>query len=94
MVCNTSMSTSIHADRELIDRLGGSAKVACILGFKKDGGTQRVENWKKRGIPSHIKVQRPEIFMVDMVANQSKAPASQSQVAINSEARQVAQGVA
>lgn len=75
------MSTSIHADRELIDRLGGSAKVACILGFKKDGGTQRVENWKKRGIPSHIKVQRPEIFMVDMVANQSKAPASQERVA-------------
>ncbi|MBL7091337.1 hypothetical protein [Acidovorax sp.] len=59
------MDTSIDSDKALIERLGGSTKVACLLGFKKDGGVQRVENWKKRGIPSHIKVRRPDLFMAD-----------------------------
>ena len=80
------MSQAIESDCKLIDRLGGSAKVAVLLGFSRYGGTQRVDNWKRRGIPSHIKVKHPELFM-------TQAPAHQARVAINSEARQVAQGV-
>ncbi|WP_377747016.1 hypothetical protein [Cupriavidus respiraculi] len=50
-------------DRVAIDRLGGSSKVAELLGFDKArGGVQRVSNWKKRGIPSAIKLLRPDLF--------------------------------
>jgi hypothetical protein len=49
-------------DRDVIDRLGGSSKVAELLGFDKRGGVQRVSNWKKRGIPSAIKLSRPDLF--------------------------------
>ncbi len=50
-------------DRELIDRLGGPAKVAELLGFDKKGGVQRVHNWKERGIPPAVKLAHPEIFL-------------------------------
>lgn len=72
-MCNPCMDTSIDSDKALIERLGGSTKVACLLGFKKDGGTQRVENWKRRGIPSHIKVMRPDLFMVDAPAQPARS---------------------
>lgn len=77
------MSQAIEDDCQLIDRLGGSAKVAVLLGFNRYGGTQRVDNWKRRGIPSHIKVKHPDIFM-------APAPAHQTQAAINSEAMEAA----
>lgn len=50
-------------DAELIEHLGGPAKVAHILRFKTPGGRERVQNWLTRGIPAHIKVSRPEIFL-------------------------------
>lgn len=52
-------------DAERIESLGGSTKVAEMLGLDKDGGPQRVNNWKKRGIPSKVKVDRPDLFMRD-----------------------------
>ncbi|GLC92344.1 hypothetical protein Tamer19_17520 [Cupriavidus sp. TA19] len=54
---------SIAMDRELIDRLGGPAKVAELLGFDKKGGAQRVHNWKERGIPPAIKLAYPDVFL-------------------------------
>ncbi len=39
-------------DLELIEKLGGAAKLAKRLGY----GVQRVNNWKKRGIPAQAKV--------------------------------------
>ncbi len=60
-------------DAELIDKLGGPARVAELLNLDKDGGVQRVHNWKSRGIPARIKVQRPDLFMPHIGA-QATAP--------------------
>lgn len=49
-------------DAHLIERLGGPAKVAELLGLDKDGGTQRVHNWKARGIPSRVRLDHAEVF--------------------------------
>lgn len=53
----------IDKDKALIDQLGGPSKVAELLGYDADGGVQRVQNWKARGIPPAVKVQRPDIFL-------------------------------
>lgn len=58
MVFNTSMT-----DQELIAQLGGPAKLAERLGFEKEGGVQRVQNWISRGIPAQVKVDFQEIFL-------------------------------
>lgn len=50
-------------DRQLIESLGGPAKVADLLGYDKAGGVQRVYNWMVRGIPSRVKLDHPEIFL-------------------------------
>ena len=47
-------------DTEIIDALGGPAKVAALLGYE-DGGIQRVHNWRLRGIPYRVKVEHPEL---------------------------------
>lgn len=50
-------------DRELIDKLGGPAKVAAALGFDlKKGGVQRVHNWRSRGIPPRVKLEHAAVF--------------------------------
>jgi hypothetical protein len=61
-------------DAELIERLGGPAKVCELLGYDKDnGGVQRVCNWVTRGIPSKVKVERPDLFMPELVRAESAA---------------------
>ena len=50
-------------DSELIDSLGGPARLAVELGYEKAGGVQRVQNWKVRGIPARVKLQRPDLFL-------------------------------
>lgn len=55
----------ITADKALLDSLGGPGRVCEILGLEKSPGSlSRVCNWMSRGIPSKIKVERPDIFMV------------------------------
>lgn len=49
-------------DKEIIERLGGSAALARKLGFTGQNGTIRVSNWKKRGIPALIRLTNPSIF--------------------------------
>jgi hypothetical protein len=45
----------MHPDTQLIGRFGGATKLAARLGFSiKGGGVQRVQNWKKRGIPASV----------------------------------------
>lgn len=46
-------------DREIIDRLGGTTKVAELICYK----VQRVQNWKERGIPSAEKLKFPHLFL-------------------------------
>lgn len=52
----------MKTDAQIIDELGGPAKVAELLGFKTDIGTQRVHNWKARGIPAAIRLKHFDIF--------------------------------
>jgi hypothetical protein len=61
-------SDDIAADRATITRLGGPAKVAELLGYDKAaGGVQRVQNWTKRGIPAGVKLERPDLFLSDLL---------------------------
>lgn len=60
--------TTVERDRALIDALGGAARVAVLLGIDKNGGVQRVHNWKTRGIPPSIKVSRPDLFLPHLTA--------------------------
>ena len=39
-------------------------KVAELLGYDKHGGVQRVDNWRRRGIPPKVKLERPDLFLV------------------------------
>jgi len=57
------MVMSNSEDTNLIDALGGPTKVAALLGYDKQGGVQRVQNWKTRGIPPKVKLEHPEIFI-------------------------------
>ena len=69
------MDSSIERDRDLIKALGGPARVAELLAYDKEsGGVQRVHNWLTRGIPSKVKVDRPDLFL---------APSGQPQQASN-----------
>ena len=51
---------SVSKDKEIILKLGGSTKVAELLGFKNK---QRVQNWMVRGIPASIKLGYPHLFL-------------------------------
>ena len=59
----------LEADRALIASLGGPTRLAESLGYEKLGGVQRVQNWTVRGIPAAVKVQRPDLFMADVLAS-------------------------
>lgn len=50
-------------DAELIEHLGGPAKVCELLQLDKARGVPRVHNWKSRGIPAEVKLERPDLFL-------------------------------
>lgn len=52
----------MKTDSQIIDDLGGAAKVAELLGFRSDIGTQRVHNWKARGIPAAVRLKHLDVF--------------------------------
>lgn len=64
-----------EADRELIERLGGTSKLAKLLGYPKAGGPQRVNQWKARGIPALVKLERPDIFLPHLAVRRPKKAA-------------------
>ena len=50
-------------DKQLIDSLGGPAKVAELMGLRdKPGQIQRIHNWKARGIPARVRLEYPDLF--------------------------------
>jgi len=66
----------MKTDAQIIDDLGGPAKVASLLGFKPDVGTQRVHNWKTRGIPADVRLKNLALFGVpDDASEQSQESA-------------------
>ena len=50
-------------DAELIDSHGGSTKLAQKMGLTGKWSIQRVQNWKRRGIPAAIKLKYPALFL-------------------------------
>lgn len=71
MACNVAM-TKLHDDAKLIDRLGGPAALARKLGFGP-GGTQRVQNWKYRGIPEIELLRNPAAFRPEPASKRAAA---------------------
>jgi hypothetical protein len=68
-------------DKAIIERLGGAARVAELLGYDKEaGGTQRVHNWTTRGIPAAVKVAHPRLFMPELIGAEG-APAVEARAA-------------
>lgn len=59
-------------DIQIIEKLGGATAVAKLLGYKTQGGSQRVHNWLKRGIPYKVKVDHPDLFLVSISHDQLK----------------------
>jgi hypothetical protein len=60
---------TMTTDAQLIESLGGAAKLAELLGYDKDGGVQRVHNWTTRGIPAKVKLERPDLFLREVVVS-------------------------
>lgn len=53
----------MNTHEQIIDRLGGPAKVAQMLGIAGEkGAVQRVSNWKRRGIPPRILLEHQNVF--------------------------------
>jgi hypothetical protein len=50
-------------DKEIIEHLGGSAKLARLLKLDGNYPQIRVNQWKSRGIPARIKLQYAHIFL-------------------------------
>jgi len=48
----------MSTDKELIESLGGPAKLAARLKCS----VQRVQNWKERGIPPRVRLDHPDVF--------------------------------
>lgn len=47
----------------LIDTAGGSSALAELIGLgTEDGARQRVNNWRRRGIPADVILEHREIF--------------------------------
>lgn len=61
MVFNVAMN-----DKELILFHGGPTKLARTLGYPEKGGAQVVHNWMRRGIPAKVKVEHPEMFLLNL----------------------------
>jgi hypothetical protein len=53
----------IALDKALIESLGGARELVKLLKWDSNGGLQRINNWKARGIPPAIKIQYPKIFL-------------------------------
>jgi len=57
------LKSTIEADKELIQSLGGPTQLARRLGLNQLGSVQRVQNWTVRGIPAEVKLAYPDIFL-------------------------------
>lgn len=48
---------------ELINRVGGDIAFAKLLGIDSGPFQQRVNNWKRRGLPAAVEVKHYEVLM-------------------------------
>lgn len=61
-------------DKNVIQSLGGPAKLAELLGYDKHGGVQRVQNWTVRGIPAKVRLDNSHIFTKSRVESVCAIP--------------------
>ena len=74
------MFNAAVTDSELIDILGGPAQLAQRLGYDRAaGGTQRVHNWRIRGIPAAVRLAHPEIFALPQQPTQAQPEPGQGE---------------
>lgn len=66
------------SDSDIIDKLGGPSRVAEQLGYSKVGGVQRVQNWKVRGIPARVRLQRPDLFPPSVIEGAPAVPTAEA----------------
>lgn len=59
------MAKASDADKALIEKLGGTTKLAGQLGVS----AQVVSNWKARGIPPGVKLRNPELFLRELTGH-------------------------
>jgi hypothetical protein len=69
------MEPAEHPDWKRVLELGGPTKVADLLNLPREGGVQRVQNWKQRGVPSIVKLERPDLFPHTAANDSEKAQA-------------------
>lgn len=62
-----------HEDANLIESLGGSAAIVRLLDLKGNRALQRVENWKRRGIPAAVRLKYLSIFPLQNEGSASEA---------------------
>lgn len=67
---------TLDQDRALIKKYGGPVRLAQTLNLGRYGA-QRVSNWNARGIPAHVKVMHPQLFMPELAT----PPSNQAQEA-------------
>lgn len=65
----------MSSDKDLIDSLGGSTKLAARLKCS----VQRVQNWKERGIPPQVRLDHPDVFPMPARAEATTHPQTQPQ---------------
>jgi hypothetical protein len=76
MMFNAPMNASKNEDAcALIDRLGGPVEISRRTGFS----VQRINNWKVRGIPASVRVQRPDVFWPELIGTPGAPPVPQAQ---------------
>lgn len=74
---NNVFNLLMHHDAELISHMGGATKLATRLGYDPEkGGIQRVQNWKKRGIPPLVERDNPWITRVRRALSRKPAHAT------------------
>ncbi len=79
---NNVFNFGMHQDAGLISHMGGATKLAARLGYDlKNGGIQRVQNWKRRGIPSGVERDNPWITRIRRNLLRKPTPTTTQEVA-------------